>query len=218
MRPAILGILCLIFGSCREILPVQVTASINGYELDGILTSASGLPVQGAEVRLFYDYNLVSQTPTDTIPVIVRDSTRIVDIAVYTPAYTFVRELFLGYLPIGPVRRAVWDGLDEAQKPVPSGKYLIRYVVDTAIVKYSTVIVDGHATTTTDVNGKFVIPNNRLPVGAIADFYYPGGSFAGAFEVIPAVDLEFAKGPLLADYTNIALNTNQTTTGAFTLQ
>ncbi len=205
-------------GSCREILPVQTTSSAVGYQFDGIVTTASGLAFPGVQVRLYYEYQLVSETQTDTIPVIVRDSTRIVDIAVYTPRYAFVRELFLGYRPVGPVPRALWDGLDASGNSVPSGEYLIRYVVDTAIVKYSPVIVDGHTSAVTDANGRFVIPNDRLPVGAVADFYDLDGTFAGAFEVLPVIDLVFIKEALSSIYQSITITNNQITTGAFTLQ
>ena len=128
----------------RDILPLESSSTIAGYQVKGIVTGQDGLPINAVNVRVYYYYGLLQNTPIDTLPVLVTDSTKIVDIAVYTSSYHLVREIFLGYRSPGRVPHYQWDGRDDNNKPVPNGKYLVRYVVDTAIVKFSTIIIDGH--------------------------------------------------------------------------
>ncbi len=218
MRALAAAVLSLLALSCRDIQPVSQFVSTQGYRLDGIVTSANGIPLSGVEVRLYYNYDFYGSNPIDTQRVIVRDSTKIVDIAVYTPKLVFIRQLFLGYRSPGTVPRANWDGRDEFGAPVPSGKYFIRYVVDTTIVKYSTVVVDGHLTSTTDNNGSFEIGPDNLPVGTIFDAYFIDGSYDATYEVIPSVDVLLHKSTLTKGYTGIALGLNQVTTITLTLE
>ncbi len=204
--------------SCRDIQPVSQIVSTKGYELVGTVTSANGIPLGGVDVLLFYNYDFYGSTPIDTQKVVVRDSSKIVDIAVYTAKLAFVRQLFLGYHSPGVLPPTSWDGRDDFGNLVPSGKYLIRYVVDTVIVKYSPVVIDGHVTATTDRNGSFTIGADNLPIGTIFDSYFINGSYDATYEIIPAVDILLHKSTLSTGYTGIALGSNQVTTIALTLQ
>ncbi|MBI3364831.1 MAG: hypothetical protein HY033_07985 [Ignavibacteriae bacterium] len=218
MRSALIVVVGILAFSCRDILPLQPSNSTRGFQLNGTVTTPNGIPLDSVDVRVFYNYDLVQTTPIDTQQVLVKDPSRIVDVAVYTPDYQFVRQLYLSYWPVGPVPRFTWDGHDADGALVPSGKYLIRYVVDTLIVKYSTVIIDGHRTTTTDPKGRFTLSAARLPVEEMFDHYRSNNTYEGTYRVLPEIDLVFTKSPLSKTYTGVSLDKNRITTVAFTLE
>lgn len=217
VRYAVLCILCAVLPSCRDIQPFETSSSIQGYRLSGTVTSANGIPIDSAGVRLFYYYDVVSYNPVDTQAVIVTDSTRIVDVSVYTPNLVFVRQLFFNYLHTGPVPHFSWNELDQHGVPVPSGEYWIRYAIDTLVVKYSIVVVEGHTTATTDGLGRFIIPVEHLPVGTVFDAYTPVNVYDVTLRVRPAVRLLLLKAGLRAEYPSVQLKKDQITTAVFTL-
>jgi hypothetical protein len=214
---ALLCILCAILPSCRDIQPFQTSLTTRGYQLNGTVTSANGIPLDSVGVRLYYSYDVVGYDPVDTQQVIVTDSTRIVDVSVYTPNLQFVRQLYFNYRPTGPVPHFLWDERDQNGVPVSSGEYLIRYAIDSLIVKYSIVVIDGHTTATTDAFGRFVIPNANLPVGTVFDAYNLDNTYDVTLRVKPEVDLILYKAGLLAPYSAIQLKKDQITTAGFTL-
>jgi hypothetical protein len=183
-----------------------------------VVTSANGIPLGGVDVRLYYAYEYFSSTPVDTQQVIVRDSTKIVDVAVVTPEHVLVRQLFLGLRSSGPLPRFSWDGKDNDSNAVPSGEYLVRYIIDTVIVKYSPLVVDGHVSATTDRNGFFSLGAERFPVDVLFDAYFLNGSYDATFRVLPTIDLSLQKAPLAKGYSNIVLAQNQVTTITLTLE
>jgi hypothetical protein len=214
---ALLCILCAVLPSCRDIQPFQSSIPAQGYQLNGTVTSSNGIPLDSVGVRLYYESDPVGYDPIDTQQVIVRDSTRIVDVAVYTPNLAFVKQLYFNYRPAGPVPHFLWDERDQNGAPVPSGEYLIRYAIDTLVVKYSVVVIDGHTTATTDGFGRFTITAAHLPVGVEFDAYTPDNTYDMTRRVGPAVDLIFYKGGLQVEYRVVQLKKDQITTAAFTL-
>jgi hypothetical protein len=217
VRYLLLCVPCSVLVSCRDIEPFQTSTPIQGYQLNGTVTSANGIPLDSVSVRLYYDYDIISYDPIDTQQVIVTDSTRIVDVAVYTPALVFVRQLFFNYLHTGPVRHFLWDERDEHGATVPSGEYLIRYAIDTAVVKFSVVVIEGHVTAVTDGLGHFVIRGDRLPVGTVFDSYTTQNAYDMTLRVRPDVGLVLLKAAKRADYPSIQLKKDQITTAGFTL-
>jgi hypothetical protein len=209
---------CLLILSCREIQPFQPVTTIQGYRLDGIVTSANGIPLGDVQVILFYYYDYYSTTPLDTQKVIVQSTTRVVDVAIYTASHVFVRQLYFGYHAPGPLSPISWDGLDANGMNVPSGKYLMRFALDSVVIKYSTIIIDGNITATTDSTGKFSIGNGHLPVGAIFDSYFSNNTYDATYIVLPEVDLLIRKPPLQKAYTGVQLDSNQITSMALTLE
>ncbi len=190
MRFAGVCLLCVIAASCREIEPVQIPVSITGYQIQGSVTTANGIVITGAQVSIFYYLDLVSDVPTDTPDVIVPSVQSPIDISVFTPELQFIRHIALTtHPPPGILPHIFWDGKDQYGIPVPCGKYLIRYMVDSVIIKYSPVLIQGHTTTVTDSLGRFTITGVRLPVGDLFDFYLSDGSFDGVYQVQPTVDL-----------------------------
>jgi len=217
VRYVLFAVMCFTLISCREIQTLSFPVSIKGYQLNGSLTAVNGVPIGGTEVRLYYNYEIVALEPADTQVVMVTNPTRIVDIAVYTEKYAFVKQLYLGYMQVGPVPRARWTGVDYKGNFVPSGKYYIRYVLDTVIVKYSPVLVEGAVTAYTDETGKFKIVNDNLPVGEIFDFYRPDGTFYGVLRVLPDIGLQFRKQGAGSDYPSVSLLENEITMKSFIL-
>jgi len=218
VRYCVIGALFLISISCREVLPLGSEVAINGYQLSGTVITPNGVAVPGVDVKLYYDEIIAGSSPNDSQQVVVTDPNKPVDIAVYTPAYKFVKQLFLGYRSVGVLPRWTWSGYDESGNLVPSGKYLIRYVVDTVIVKYSPVLVDGHVTTVTDGFGHFTISADRLPVGAEFDWYNSSGSYQWTYEVTPTIGLVFQKSGVSSHFVAVELATNTITRRVFTLQ
>ena len=211
---------CCIFVSlsCREVRPFENVLQIHGYQLDGEVTTSTGVAVEGVDVRLYFNYQYVSDTPVDTQTVYVSDPSKPVDIAVYNRDLAFVKQLFLGYRSVGPLPRWTWDGFDAAGKSVPGGKYFIRYVVDTVIVKYSPVLVDGHVTSTSTTGGTFTIAAPNLPIGDSFDLYDQNYLYAGTYEIVPVIDLTLRKGNTRAAYSGISLRRNQITKNVFILE
>jgi hypothetical protein len=185
--------------------------------LNGTVTSPNGIPLDSVGVRLYYSYDIVSYDPIDTQQVIVTDSTRIVDVSVYTPDHVFVKQLYFNYRPRGPVPHFLWDERDQTGAPVSSGEYLIRYAIDTTVVKYSVVVIDGHTTATTDGFGRFTITAQHLPVGTVFDAYTQLNAYDVTLRVRAQVDLFLYKGALNAPYPSVLLKKDQITTAGFTL-
>ncbi len=218
VRYILVGVLCTAILSCRDIQRFQDTTSIQGYQLNGTVTTPNGVPIEQVDVRLYYDYDFVSDSPSDTQQVAVTASLSLVDVAVYTVKYEFVRQIFFDYRTTGTVPRYRWNGRDRNGNVVPSGKYLIRYVVDTTIIKYSPWLVEGHSTDTTDTRGGFTLTSDRLPVGDVFDLYDSFNVYIGTYKVLPSIDIEFVKSSQTATYGNIALQKDIITGRTFILQ
>ena len=204
--------------SCRDIQPFEPPSQIVGYFLEGTVTSSNGVPISDVDVKLYYTNKRVGGTPIDTQLVVVTSATHIVDVAVYTAGYAFVRQLFLGYRSPGVLPVYRWNGLDENGASAGSGKYLIRYVVDTSIVKYSPVIIDGQLTARTDIFGHFTLGMKNLPIDERFDIYDSFGVFYGVYEVEPEIEIGLRKFTTSRRYTSIALTKDKTTTRTFILE
>ena len=218
MRLLSAATVCLFFVSCRDIQPYEPPADVQGYRLDGIVTSSNGIPLGNVKINLYYYYDYYSTTPIDTQKVIVRPTTKVVDVAILNAAYVFVRQLYLGYHAPGPLLPILWDGLDAQGAPVPSGKYLMRFVLDNLLVKYTTIIIDGNVTSVTDSMGRFSIRGENLPIGAIFDSYFSNNTYDATYIVLPEVDLLITQSNKQKLYSAIQLNNNLITTIAMTLE
>ena len=219
MRYVGVGMLCVAMLSCREVLPVSVSPpTVQGYQLNGVVYSTNGVALENVEVRLYYNFRQVGYSPIDTQKVVITNSQSIYNVAVVTPAYEYVNQIFYGHFQVGTTPRATWNGLDQYGNPVPSGKYLIRYMIDTVVVKYSTVIINGHLTATTDHQGRFTLASDRLPVGEQFDYYNTENTFIGTYQVDSLVFLDFRKLSQHTQYPSVALQKGTITNGVFTLE
>lgn len=210
-------VMLVMFSSCREIRSLEPDDVTDGYELRGRVTSQNGIPLDSVAVTLHYDVSFVSPMVVDTIPVVVRDSTKILFVAVFTPGNRYVRELFFGFRQTGPVPRFRWDERDDNAVIVPSGGYVVRYVVDTVIVKNVRVLADGNISAYTDENGEFVLTNDRFPIGQEFGLFTAQDEYAGLYNVRNEVELRFTKGTFVSTYV-VTMNVNTITRSTFTLQ
>jgi hypothetical protein len=213
-----LGLLCLLLFSCRDVHPVQVSQPIQGYRLEGTVSSLNGVALSGVNIRLFYNYDYVGSQPVDTQIVQIKSQYDIVDVAVYTPAGALVTQLFLSTHAPGPLARFWWDGKDRYGADVPSGEYFIRYTVGGAVVKNSAVVVDGRISAVTDSAGHFTLGPVLLPVGVIFDGYLSDRTYEGTFAVNTMIDLLIQKASLRKLYSQISLQQNSITTIALSLE
>lgn len=218
MRYAVAVLCCCVILSCREIQPYEAGSTpIAGYSLSGTVRSVNGIPLDSVDVRLWYNYVPANTPPNDTTRVVVTDPTDVVDIAVFTPTYQFVRQLFFSYRPTGPIPRAQWDFYDYQGKLAPSGKYIVRYTLDTVIMKEEIRIVEGTSVAKTDAFGKFSIAADRLPIGERFDIYNLLNRYVGTYEVTPEIYLELRKSVLYAS-TTVRIESGRITNAAFTIQ
>jgi hypothetical protein len=213
----ITGSICFIALSCRDVQPVLISEQINGYYLRGVVTTASGIPLDSVTVILYYNYSYIGSTPLDTIPVTVPDAATYVNVAVYTMKNIFVRTLFSGTMPhAGIISSFPWDGLDDERNPVPSGLYQIRYVVGSTIVKNAPYIIDGHPTARTDSTGYFTLTDENLPIGQRFDANSSSIPAVGVYQVTPQITVQFFKNNLTSSYTSLWLARDEVTYHAFT--
>lgn len=211
-------LLCFAALSCREIEPYYDPEYVRGYQVNGILTTANGIPVDSAGVQLYYYYRYYGDQPVDTTEAIVTDSSQMIDVSVYTKEYVFLKTLYSGRAGFtGRIPYIDWDGNDSQGVSMPSGKYLIRYVIDSVFIKYSTTVLHGQVSVLTDGWGNFSIPNECLPVGEIFDIYYLNGQYYVTYQVEPRIALVFIRGDKRTDYFTVELQKDKITTGAFTL-
>jgi hypothetical protein len=217
VRFGVIGLLCMITLSCREIQPSDVPYTVQGYQINGTVLNANSIPLEGVDVILYYNFALAQTTPLDAQQVIVTDSTRTVFVGVFVEPNMCIRELFFRHRSPGPVPHFYWDERDDSGHEVPSGKYLIRYVYDTMIVKDVPWIANGHCTATTNSFGRFTITNEHFPIGELFDIYSNADQYMETDKVLSVIYLELYKSDLHARYT-VTLNQNAITKRTFTLQ
>jgi hypothetical protein len=185
--------------TCRDIEPFEPRSSIRGYQLDGVVTTANGIPLDSVAIILYYDLALRSLHPLDSTDVVLSAPAQI-DVNVFTTQGVFVKQLFSGVHPAGVVERPSWDGTDQNDSPMPSGEYVVRYVVGSTLVKSVPVIIDGRITTMTDAVGRFSIANDRFPIGKLFDVYNSQNMYTGTFVVESDVQITLRRSDLIARY------------------
>jgi hypothetical protein len=182
------------FVSCREILPVEQEEITDGYLIKGNVTNQSGTPLENVDVKLFYETNWYSDSPSDTNIAVVTDTSKIVTIEVVTLKNIVAKKLFKGKMPLGPIPRYSWNGYYDNGGSAAAGYYLIRYKLDTAVLKESPVVIDGTLVARTDHDGSFVIGNEYLPVGKIFDEYNNQDNYIRTLSISSVVVLELNYG------------------------
>src|ERR1041385_5721163 len=221
MRYAIALWLMITALTCREIQSyslVQPDAGFRGYQLNGTVRTGTGAPVDSVSVTLSYVNAIIGSSPMDTQIVMVTNPNQILDVKVFTPGFEQVRKLYPGTFPVGIVPRYQWDGVGDDGKLVPSGKYLVRYSVDAAIVKYSTVVISGNVTALSDANGRFTLPAARLPIDQVYDKYSTDGVYIGTAVILPAISIALGKPPSTTIVrSTFSLQRDQVTVASFTL-
>lgn len=180
--------------SCREIIPFDDSDSITGYQINGLVTNASGTALADVGVYLSYEYVKISNTPLDTIVVVVVKDSSVVSIDALSENKEVIRNLFSGWRRTGPIPRYTWSGEVTNNIFVSAGYYFIRYTIDSEIKKDVPIIVERTKTASTDATGKFIIPYKNLPINKIIDRYDTSDRYLGTYAVTEWVFLELYHG------------------------
>lgn len=180
--------------SCREIIPFDDSDTIAGYQINGLVSNASGTPLANVDVYLSYEYVRISNTPIDTISLMVIKDSSLVSIDALSEKKNIIRNLFNGWRRTGPIPRYTWSGELANNVFAPSGHYFIRYTVDSEIKKEVPIIVERTKTASTDSNGIFIVPKEYLPVNKIIDRFDISDRYLGTYTVTEAVFLELYHG------------------------
>ncbi len=167
---AVPAILTLVSG-CRD-NPVEPVPPVATYRVEGTLSDHYGHAIDGAAVYVNYDYSLVDEGPPPQTSCTVTDTTHAVSVNVYNPADVLCRKLFSGPPPSATFQ-VLWDHTDSSGVVMPSGVYQVRYESGGVTLASYPVVVDGGQVTTTDLQGRFVIPAANLPIG-----YYPAALYS----------------------------------------
>lgn len=173
--------------SCREIILVEEEQIIPDYQINGLVTSASGSPIESVKVYLYYVILKISSTPLDTFDLYISDPNINVLVSVYNMSNEFVVNLFSGKLPVGPVNRFNWDGMVDSTTFAPSGCYNIRIYFNNRLVKEYPIIVDGKLTAITNKKGEFFIYSKNLPIGKVFDRYDYQNKYLGTYQISKSV-------------------------------
>ncbi|MBI5476390.1 MAG: hypothetical protein HY964_06605 [Ignavibacteriales bacterium] len=218
MRLAFPLIFFLFIASCRDVESPSDLGKIDGYEVSGKVTNDSGIPRDSVMVSLYYYYDYLGNQQLDTIPVIITDTTQILDVSILSVKSDTVINIYHGRIKnLGPLYKMYWNGRDKNNKPVPSGLYYMTFSLDSLFIKRNSLIIDGNITTYTDQYGRFKITNANLPVGELFDAYNDDGSFYGVLKVEPKLALTLSKGSSYSEFESIFLKFNSVTKIALTL-
>jgi hypothetical protein len=201
----------------RDIPPTAGAETTVGYQIEGFVLDGLGNPVRGLPIALYYDYGLVDTGPPPSKTFQPGDPNDVVRVTVFDRSNRPLRTLFQGKALEEGFLEIDWDQKDVVGNPVPSGVYTVQYIVGGQTKKSYPVVVSGNVTARTDTSGRYVIPDEYLPV----DFYpvplysADSSSFLGNYRITPYVILEFQLQP--SRYAYVMLTRDQITTFDFRL-
>jgi hypothetical protein len=165
-------------------------------DLTGVVLDAEGFPLADASVSLIYTLGLHVRTygneakPRTGISFSVPRGGAIVRVEILDYVGQSVR-----LLQDGPVEEgqyvATWDGNDDKGNPSPNGVYHVQlemiseteHVLEDSKVLFVVVDLDelvNRPNARTDLNGRFAVPREMIPVGEMIDFgtdSYPISTF-----------------------------------------
>jgi hypothetical protein len=177
----------------RELLPLDPSLVISGYEIRGTVSDRFGNPINGVEVSIDYTLEWVDGGPEPVrvyeVPLLGESIT--VSVVSRDGRTAFVEAL--GMQPGGPFSY-VWDGRDVLGQLVTPGVYEVRYQSAAGIRRTYPVLISGTRATTTDSLGRFSIPDRELPVGfyPVPEYSPSGTTYYGNLRVTSEVVLGFS--------------------------
>jgi hypothetical protein len=202
VRLFLFGILCATILSCREYHSFNAPVSVEGYQINGKVTSTNGVALDEVTVRVYYNLTKTRTTPLDTINYLVADSTKHLKVDVYDARERFIQNLYLAFAETGPLPRIFFDAPGDTFQ---SGKYLIKYQYDNRILKTVPVLIEGKITATSDYKGEFILEHDALPVGEEFDMYDSNRHFVGVYRVEKNIDLSLKKESKRGEYSIVVL-------------
>ncbi len=179
---------------CERELPFEskVNQSITGYQVEGYVTDRFGIPVKNVRVALWYDFSPLGNTIPPSRSLFVDDTGKTVLLRALDNQNRVLKVLFTGRAPVGELDYA-WNNTDSLGRKVPSGVYKIEFRLGGVIRNTYTVLVNGAVSAVTDSLGRYLIPNENLPVGfsPVPLYSTDGRRFLGNYQITPFIILEF---------------------------
>ncbi len=153
----------LIIAGCQRQIPILESPTINGYEVQGIVTDQLGNPIPHVQVYVDYDWTTVFNDTAATRTYVVSDPFALVSADVADWSGRIVRILAAPHQHYGPYQE-VWDGKDSTGTVPPSGIYYVQYLVNGVVGFSYRQLVTGGQVTTTDAQGQYTILPPNLPI------------------------------------------------------
>lgn len=168
MRKSTLLLACVLSAlACERDTGIVSSEVISGYRIDGRVVDRIGNPVKNVDVKVFYNYEYVDYNSPPSKEYDVPDPSPTVTVVVRNRNGQNIRTLYSGNPPPGPFL-VEWDKKDADSVDAPSGVYSVHYLVNNTTQKSYDIAVEGTLVARSDSLGKYVIPNDNLPVG-----FYP---------------------------------------------
>ncbi len=182
------------FASCeRELLPLDPSLSITGFEVRGTVSDRFGNPIPGVAISVDYLLEYVDDGPEPTRTYIVQPPNESITISVVNGNNASVYSYAAGTQIPGSFTY-IWDQTSSSGQDVPSGIYTVRYVTGAGVRHSYPVLVSGTRVATTDSLGRYTVPNGSLPVDyyPVPDYSSSGSTFYGNFRVTSEVVIGFS--------------------------
>jgi hypothetical protein len=180
--------------SCeRELLPLDPSLIISGYEIRGTVNDRFGHPIAGVEVSVDYELEWVDDGPEPTRVYQVPSVGEAVTIVVAGRDGRMVLVEPLGQRPGGPLLY-LWDGRDGSGQWALPGVYEVRYQTAAGVRLTYPVLLSGTRAAVTDSLGRFTIRDPELPVGfyPVPEYSPSGAVYYGNLRVTNELILGFS--------------------------
>ena len=185
-------LLPLLAGCERELLLLDPSLQIQGYEVRGVVGDRFGNPIPGVGVTVDYLLEYVNDGPEPLRTYQVPSPGEAITVSVVNrvdqPVFTYAA----GTQEPGSFI-FIWDQTYPNGQPVPPGAYSVRYVAPAGVRLSYPVLVSGNQVTTTDSLGRYTIRDPELPVDfyPVPDYSSNGTTYYGNLRVTSQVILGF---------------------------
>lgn len=155
------------FSSCeRELLVVDPSLQIQGYEVRGTVRDRFGNPISDVDVTVDYLLDYADDGPEPPRTYQVQPPGEAITVGVVNRNDQFIYTYSMGTVEPGSFTYQ-WDKKDSQGNPAPPGVYHVRYTAAAGVRLTFPVLVSGTRAAVTDSLGRYTIRDMALPV----DFY-----------------------------------------------
>lgn len=193
MQGLLTAALLFSFASCeRELLPLDPSLAITGFEIRGTVSDRFGNPIPGVAITVDYLLEYVDDGPEPTRTYTVPSPGETITISVINRNNQVVYSYAPGNQDAGPFT-FIWDQTFTGGQYVPPGTYTVRYVTGAGVRLTYEVLVSGTRITTTDSLGRYTVPDIALPVDfyPVPDYASNGTTYYGNLRVTSEVVIGF---------------------------